>query len=97
MNYPRFKSLAASAFPEYEKTKQEIDTLYQSPVSDLVPVAGLEPARDRSQGILSPRCLPFHHTGVCYLIYHLMLFSSRREKGKRKIRLPFVSCNQSVT
>jgi len=34
---------------------------------------------------------------VCYLIYHLMLFSSRREKGKRKIRLPFVSCNQSVT
>ncbi len=32
--------------------------------SDVVPVAGLEPARDCSQGILSPRCLPFHHTGV---------------------------------
>ena len=45
--------------------KQETDTLYQSPVPDLVPVAGLEPARDRSQGILSPRCLPFHHTGTC--------------------------------
>ena len=32
--------------------------------SDVVPVTGLEPVRDLSQGILSPRCLPFHHTGV---------------------------------
>ena len=36
----------------------------QQASSDVVPVAGLEPARDRSQGILSPRCLPFHHTGI---------------------------------
>ena len=36
----------------------------QQASSDVVPVAGLEPARDRSQGILSPRCLPFHHTGM---------------------------------
>ena len=32
--------------------------------SDAVPVTGLEPVRDLSQGILSPRCLPFHHTGL---------------------------------
>ena len=32
--------------------------------SDVVPVTGLEPVRDRSQGILSPWCLPFHHTGL---------------------------------
>ena len=29
----------------------------------MVPVAGLEPARPCGQGILSPLCLPFHHTG----------------------------------
>ena len=33
-------------------------------LSFLVPVTGLEPVRDCSQGILSPWCLPFHHTGV---------------------------------
>ena len=32
--------------------------------SDVVPVTGLEPVRGRPQGILSPWCLPFHHTGV---------------------------------
>ena len=30
----------------------------------LVPVTGLEPVRGRPQGILSPWCLPFHHTGL---------------------------------
>ena len=30
----------------------------------LVPVAGLEPARLLQRGILSPICLPFHHTGI---------------------------------
>ena len=30
----------------------------------LVPVTGLEPVRGCPQGILSPWCLPFHHTGV---------------------------------
>ena len=30
----------------------------------LVPGAGVEPARDCSQGILSPLCLPFHHPGA---------------------------------
>lgn len=29
-----------------------------------VPAAGLEPASPHGQGILSPLCLPFHHTGV---------------------------------
>lgn len=29
----------------------------------VVPVAGIEPARLLCRGILSPLCLPFHHTG----------------------------------
>ena len=29
----------------------------------VVPPAGLEPARSYEQGILSPKCLPFHHEG----------------------------------
>ena len=29
----------------------------------VVPVAGVEPARLLGRGILSPLCLPFHHTG----------------------------------
>ena len=32
--------------------------------SVMVPVTGLEPVRCRQQGILSPQCLPFHHTGA---------------------------------
>ena len=32
----------------------------------LVPLTGLEPVRSRPQRILSPRCLPFHHSGVDY-------------------------------
>ena len=34
----------------------------------LVPVVGLEPTRCRHQRILSPSRLPFHHTGVKYII-----------------------------
>ena len=75
--------------PFYHITKKSSPQLVSSCGDDLVPVAGLEPARDRSQGILSPRCLPFHHTGVCYLIYHLMLFSSRREKRQASNPLAF--------
>ncbi len=38
----------------------------------LVPGTGLEPARYCYQGILSPRCLPFHHPGdYTIIIYHL--------------------------
>ncbi len=29
----------------------------------LVPLTGLEPVRCRQRGILSPLCLPFHHSG----------------------------------
>ena len=29
----------------------------------VVPVTGLEPVQYRYRGILSPLCLPFHHTG----------------------------------
>ncbi len=37
----------------------------------MVPVAGFEPARPYGQGILSPQCLPFHHTGkALYRIHH---------------------------
>ena len=34
----------------------------------LVPLTGLEPVRSCPQRILSPRCLPFHHSGVDYRI-----------------------------
>ena len=44
MKRPRFKSLATSSFSGHEKTKQEIDTLYQSPVSDLADFGGIRPA-----------------------------------------------------
>ena len=71
MKRPRFKSLVVSGFSGHEKTKQEIDTLYQSPVSDLVPVTGLEPVRGRPQGILSPWCLPFHHAGMFLSLFNL--------------------------
>ena len=64
MNHARFKSLAVSGFSGHKKTKQEIDTLYQSPVPDLVPAARLERVRSFLQGILSPWCLPFHHAGI---------------------------------
>ena len=37
----------------------------------LVPVAGLEPARRKHQRILSPPCLPFHHTGKYLIILAL--------------------------
>ena len=50
----------------------------------VVPVAGLEPARDRSQGILSPRCLPFHHTGVLSSLTRAALFVKRAGRKKRQ-------------
>lgn len=34
----------------------------------LVPGAGLEPARAKAPRILSPLCLPFHHSGLKQLI-----------------------------
>ena len=34
-----------------------------------MPVTGLEPARPRGQGILSPLCLPFHHTGTALKVW----------------------------
>ena len=34
----------------------------------MVPLTGLEPVRSCPQRILSPRCLPFHHSGVDYRI-----------------------------
>ena len=37
-------------------------------VSNMVPRAGLEPARPFGLGILSPLCLPFHHRGIAFLL-----------------------------
>ena len=49
--------------------QKQTDTSFEASVC-LVPVTGLEPVRCFQQGILSPWCLPFHHTGRCssYLI-----------------------------
>jgi hypothetical protein len=38
----------------------------QAAYYERVPLAGLEPARDCSQQILSLRCLPFHHSGFAH-------------------------------
>ena len=45
----------------------------------LVPVTGLEPVRSCLQGILSPWCLPFHHTGVS--VHFTTLWLHRQEKA----------------
>ena len=37
-------------------------------IPELVPRAGLEPARPFGLGILSPLCLPFHHRGIAFLL-----------------------------
>ena len=34
----------------------------------MVPVTGLEPVQCCHRGILSPLCLPFHHTGLNFFI-----------------------------
>ena len=47
----------------------------------LVPVTGLEPVRGCPQGILSPWCLPFHHTGVC--LYNVSRAGNGVKSGPR--------------
>ena len=54
-----------------EKSPKSLDT---QEISDLVPVAGLEPARCRQRWILSPLRLPFHHTGRCVFIHCVCFF-----------------------
>ena len=62
--------------------------MYQSPVPDLVPVTGLEPVRGCPQGILSPWCLPFHHTGMLWRCAILHRAEKRvKKKGRRLGRL----------
>ena len=48
----------------------------------MVPVTGLEPVRCCQQGILSPSCLPFHHTGV--LVYFITAFPLRQVKYEER-------------
>ena len=46
----------------------------------MVPEAGLEPARCLEQRILSPSCLPFHHSGnyiMLQLFPSIFIFPSR--------------------
>ena len=45
--------------------------------SDVVPKAGLEPARPRGQRSLSPSRLPFHHFGVRSILYTMLQEKSR--------------------
>ena len=84
------------------KCKKVHRLLYHSLCTNLVPVAGLEPARDRSQGILSPRCLPFHHTGVpqqcttCSLIRQAR-GGLRRGKNKKASGVPLAFCVRSIS
>ena len=50
----------------------------------VVPVAGLEPARLLRRGILSPLCLPFHHTGI--LKYSTTDRGPRQERKIARVR-----------
>ena len=48
----------------------------------LVPLTGLEPVRSCPQRILSPRCLPFHHSGITTeIFYHSLIKPSRRARA----------------
>ena len=40
----------------------------------LVPLTGLEPVRSCDQGILSPWCLPFHHSGLFIAVIMVTYF-----------------------
>ena len=57
---------------------------------DLVPVAGLEPARCRQRWILSPLRLPFHHTGRCD-DYYTLLFRKYQEGNYTLVAVVFLS------
>ena len=50
-------------FPTCARLKTHLEI-----VSNMVPRAGLEPARPFGLGILSPLCLPFHHRGIAFLL-----------------------------
>ena len=41
---------------------------HEGPCGPLVPLTGLEPVLNRFRRILSPLCLPFHHSGVDYIL-----------------------------
>lgn len=55
-------NLRFSSDPDIQKEQTQTGLLF------LVPGTGLEPARYCYQGILSPRCLPFHHSGVNFIL-----------------------------
>ena len=58
----------------------------------MVPVTGLEPVRCHQQGILSPQCLPFHHTGE-----HRHKLSYHTGVGLSIAILFFLPCHFSLT
>ena len=45
----------------------------------VMPKVGLEPTRDFSPGILSPVCLPFHHSGMSGVLGTLEYFRTREK------------------
>ena len=70
---PRIKALQAHALP--------LGYVALLTSKKVVPRAGLEPARKKIRGILSPLCLPFHHLGDAkiYLIKNKMERETRVE------------------
>lgn len=61
-HYQPCLSKVSSVFPLCQERK-----LTQK--EQMVPENGLEPSRSNLQGILSPRCLPFHHSGLWLVSY----------------------------
>ena len=70
--------------------------MYQSPVSDLVPVTGLEPVRCCQRGILSPLCLPFHHTGMWDFMWDLYNLSPAARPVKPAMNSSTAAMNSST-
>ena len=57
--------------------------------AEVVPGAGLEPARHFWQGILNPQCLPFHHPGrvLTLFLMHKFCAQSRYLANQAKAEL----------
>ncbi len=66
--------------------------------SDVVPVTGLEPVRHRWRWILSPLRLPFHHTGMVYILFcYLHIRRIRFASAGVRLRCPKFSVRCPLT
>ena len=76
--------------PGYEP--DELPTALLRDIELVVPVTGLEPVQYCYRGILSPLCLPFHHTGSLSAMIRIaqipMRCQGRKQKTFKKLSTP---------